>query len=128
MRKPLPISEHPPEDERALPLATFPVVRVPFPFRDQRAERRRPAILISAPAFQKGSAHLLLAMVTTARHFSWPLDWPIQDLPPAGLRRPCLIRLKLFTLDERLILGQLVHLGEEDRLGVQNNLRTLIVL
>lgn len=128
MRKPLPISENPPAVERSQPLATFSVVRVPFPFSDQHAKRRRPAVLISAPSFQKGSAHLLLAMVTTARHSSWPLDWCIQNLPPTGLRRPCLIRLKLFTLDERLILGLLGHLAEEDRLGLQNNLRTLIVL
>ncbi|MFM7464001.1 MAG: type II toxin-antitoxin system PemK/MazF family toxin [Cyanobium sp.] len=47
-------------------------------------QRRRPALVISSPSFQRGSAHVLLAMITTAKRSSWPLDWPIQDpSPPA---------------------------------------------
>lgn len=127
MKKPLPISDDPSDVERPLPPATFSVVRVPFPFSDQRAQRRLPAVLISAPAVQKDSAHLLQAMVTTARHSCWPLDWLIQDLPPTGLRSPGIIRLKLFTLDERLILGRLGHLAQEDCCVLQDSIRTLIV-
>ena len=69
---------------------------------------------------------MLLAMITTARSSSWPLDWPIQDLAPSGLREPCCVRLKLFTLDERLILGQLGQLAAIDRCVVRANLRQLI--
>jgi mRNA interferase MazF len=102
------------------------VVRVPFPFTDRAVQRRRPALVLSDPEFQRGSAHVLLAMITTARSSSWPLDWPIQDLAPSGLREPCRVRLKLFTLDERLILGQLGLLAAIDRSGVQANLGQLI--
>ena len=114
MSRPLPIYE------------PFAVVRVPFPFTDRAVQRRRPALVISAPLFQQGSAHVLLAMITTARRSNWPLDWPIQDLAPTGLRQACCVRLKLFTLDERLILGQLGQLTVNDRIGVQENLRGLI--
>ena len=114
MNRPLPICER------------FVVVRVPFPFTDRAVQRRRPALVISHPSFQRGSAHLLLAMITTARNSSWPLDWLIQDLGPAGLKQPCCVRLKLFTLDERLILGQLGQLAAIDLRGVQANLRQLI--
>jgi hypothetical protein len=41
------------------------------------------------------------------------------------LREACCVRLKLFTLDERLILGELGHLAAIDRCGVQANLRQL---
>jgi mRNA interferase MazF len=107
-------------------LDPFAVVRVPFPFTDRSVQRRRPALVISGSSFQQGSAHVLLAMITTARRSSWPLDWPLQDLAPTGLREACCVRLKLFTLDERLILGELGHLAAIDRCGVQANLRQLI--
>jgi proteic killer suppression protein len=35
-------------------------------------------------------------MVTSARQSAWPLDWPIENLASAGLRQPCLVRLKLY--------------------------------
>jgi mRNA interferase MazF len=124
MSRPLPISESATPGGTAV-FETFAVVRVPFPFTDRAAQRRRPAVVISGPDFQRGSAHVLLAMITTARRSSWPLDWPLQDLAPTGLREACCVRLKLFTLDERLILGELGHLAAIDRCGVQANLRQL---
>ncbi len=104
----------------------FAVVRVPFPFTDRAVHRRRPAVVLSDPAFQRGSSHLLLAMITTASRSCWPLDWPIQDLAAAGLNQACCVRFKLFSLDERLVLGQLGQLAAVDRRGVRTNLQRLI--
>ena len=53
-----------------------------------------------------------------ARQSSWPLDWPIEDLQAADLPQPCVVRLKLFTLDERLVLGPLGALADGDRAAV----------
>ncbi|MCX5954574.1 MAG: type II toxin-antitoxin system PemK/MazF family toxin [Cyanobacteria bacterium] len=114
MSRPLPIFE------------PFAVVRVPFPFTDRAVQRRRPALVISEPSFQLGSAHVLLAMITSAKRSSWPLDWPLQDLGSAGLNVACCVRLKLFTLDERLILGSLGKLTAIDRNGVWANLHQLL--
>ena len=66
----------------------FAVVRVPFPFTDRQAQKRRPALVLSQPRFQQACGHLLLAMITSARQSSWPLDWPIEDLQTAGLPQP----------------------------------------
>jgi mRNA interferase MazF len=114
MSRPLPIFE------------AFSVLRVPFPFTDRAVQRRRPAVMISGPNVQRGSSHVLLAMITTAMRSSWPLDWPIQDLASSGLRVPCCVRFKLFSLDERLILGQLGRLAAGDRSGVRANLQRLL--
>jgi mRNA interferase MazF len=85
----------------------FAVVRVPFPFTDRAEQKRRPALVLSQPGFQQTCVLLLLAMITSARQSSWPLDCPIEDLQAAGLPQPCVVRLKLFALDERLVLGSL---------------------
>jgi mRNA interferase MazF len=104
----------------------FAVVRVPFPFTDRAVQRRRPAVVLSDAAFQRGSAHVLLAMITTAKRSCWPLDWPIQDLAAAGLKQACCVRFKLFSLDERLLLGQLGQLATSDCIGVRASLQRLL--
>lgn len=80
------------------------VVVVPFPFTDRAAARRRPALVVSRSA-PLGSVvgHSVLAMITSAAHRRWPLDVPVSDLGAAGLPAPSVVRMKLFTLDDRLI-------------------------
>jgi mRNA interferase MazF len=104
----------------------FAVVRVPFPFTDRQAQKRRPALVLSLPDFQQACGHVLLAMITSARQSAWPLDWPIEDLLAAGLPQPCVVRLKLFTLDERLVLGRLGALAPADRTAVATQLANLL--
>jgi mRNA interferase MazF len=104
----------------------FAVVRLPFPFTDRQAQKRRPALVISQPVFQQSCGHLLLAMITSARQSAWPLDWPIEDLQAAGLPQACVVRLKLFTLDERLVLGRLGVLAAADRTAVAAQLAKLL--
>lgn len=104
----------------------FAVVRVPFPFTDRQAQKRRPALVLSQSVFQQACGHLLLAMITSARQSAWPLDWPIEDLQAAGLPQPCVVRLKLFTLDERLVLGRLGALAAADRSAVAAQLSKLL--
>jgi hypothetical protein len=59
---------------------TFDVVVVPFPFTDKTTTKRRPALVLSeAKPFNKGTAHSVLAMITSASHSDWPLDIDIED-------------------------------------------------
>ncbi len=80
------------------------VVVVPFPFTDRAVARRRPALVISRPApLGPVVGHSVLAMITSAGHRRWPLDVPLSDLRSAGLPAPSVVRMKLFTLDDRLV-------------------------
>ena len=106
----------------------FALVRVPFPFTERQVIKRRPALVLSKPAFQEQSGHLLLAMVTSARNSQWPTDWQIQDLQAAGLHQPCVVRFKVFTPDQRLLIGSLGALSEADRQGVQSRLLEVVAL
>ena len=98
-----------------LALETFDVVVVPFPFTDRAATKRRPALVVSSPAFGQHSGHSVLAMITSAEQSSWPGDMPIADTESAGLHTDCLVRLKLFTLDHRLIIRKSGSLAAVDR-------------
>lgn len=120
MTKPSPISEP------WRTLQPFDLVRVPFPFSDRAASKVRPALVLSRPAFHGRSGHLLLAVVTSSAQAPWPLDWAIRDLQGAGLPRSSLVRMKLFTLDGRLLREPLGRLGEPDRRGVGRHLKELL--
>jgi mRNA interferase MazF len=103
-----------------LALESFDVVVVPFPFTDRLATKRRPAVVVSAAGFNVQSGNAVLAMVTSAGQSRWPGDLPIQKLAAAGLSSPCLVRLKLFTLDLRLILRKSGRLAAQDATAMQN--------
>ena len=103
------------------------VVVVPFPFTDRARDRRRPAIVVSQrKALAERVGHSVLAMVTSARNPSWPLDVPLGDQSGAGLEAPSVVRMKLFTLDHRFILRTIGHLGEDDRKAVAASLVALL--
>jgi mRNA interferase MazF len=91
----------------------FDTVVVPFPFSEKAGSKRRPAVVLSN-RHVNDSGKTILAMITTKGHKPWPGDHRINDLQSAGLPLPCIVRLKLFTIDNRLILRQLGHLGEND--------------
>ena len=98
-----------------LMLAPFDVVVVPFPFTDRGATKRRPALVLSSSAFNQKAQHSVLAMITSAGQSSWPGDYFIEDLGAAGLPGQCVIRLKLFTLDHRLVIRKAGAFGATDQ-------------
>lgn len=107
----------------------FAVVRVPFPFTDREATKNRPALVLSdRSAFNAPAGHSVMAMITSAANPPWPLDCAITDLQSAGLPAPSKVRFKLFTLDHRLVRGQLGHLSPADEARVLEGLVALLGL
>ena len=107
----------------------FDVVVVPFPFTDRAASKRRPALVLSrAGGFNEATGHSVLAMITSANNDPWALDAPVVGLDAAGLPSPSVVRMKLFTLDHRLILRKTGQLSQEDRITVVESLNRLLAL
>src|ERR1700722_1978483 len=100
----------------------YSVLVVPFPFTDKDYAKKRPAVVISREEYQKHTHHCVLAMITSAKQSQWKVDITIQDLEVTGLPGLSIIRPKLFTLDERLILGTLGELSTRDKEAVKNTL------
>lgn len=106
----------------------FDVLVVPFPFSDSAAQKRRPALVLSASEFQNRIGHLLLAMITSRENRGWPLDVDVTGLVEAGLPHASVVRMKLFTLDERFVLRRAGRLVKVDSAAVQRNLKLLLPL
>lgn len=103
----------------------FDVVVVPFPFTDKKASKRRPAVILSAAVGPSDMPHYVMAMITSAGNAPWPLDHRVHDLRSAGLPAPSVIRLKCFTLDQRLILRRSGSLSGKDRTAFSANIRQI---
>jgi len=101
------------------------VVVVPFPFSERPGEKRRPAVVLSRRKFNR-EGHTAFLMITTKVDPPWPGDRPIADCAIAGLPVPCTTRLKLFTLDNRLILKKLGKLGAKDQTELRRGFHDLI--
>jgi mRNA interferase MazF len=101
------------------------VVVVPFPFSNRSEAKRRPALVLSDRTFNI-QGHTILAMVTTSGHYPWTGDVNLADYKAAGLSTPCLVRLKLFTLDNRLISKRIGLLSANDRKQVIRQLQTYL--
>lgn len=102
------------------------VVVVPFPFVDAPHAKPRPALVVSNRLFNEAHGQCLLAMITTAAQSRWASDHGIEDLVRAGLRRPCVVRLKLFTLESRIIDRDIGILGKADVTAVSKRMRDML--
>lgn len=106
----------------------FDVVVVPFPFTDRQTQKRRPALVLSkSEKFNMTCGHYVLAMITSQKNPDWPFDISIFDVKKAGLTAASKVRMKLFTLDARLILKKIGTLSNKDRKTVSKALRDLLV-
>jgi mRNA interferase MazF len=86
--------------------------------------KRRPALVVSNPDFERSTGLVWIAMITTADHDRRFGDIPIADQALAGLPAPSVVRAsKLTTLAVGKIRRRLGALGESDRVGARIALR-----
>ncbi|MFZ5616099.1 MAG: type II toxin-antitoxin system PemK/MazF family toxin [Pseudomonadota bacterium] len=118
MKKPTATSDAP---------SAFDVVVVPFPYSDRLAEKRRPALVLSASSMAADYGLVWLAMITSASNPRWDCDVEIGNLDAAGLPAPSLVRpVKIATVDAGRIVRRIGRLGGADAGTVKMKLRTLI--
>ena len=88
------------------------------------AAKRRPALVVSNPEFEKATGMVWVAMITTPDHERRFGDIPIGDQKAAGLPTASVVRAsKLATLAVGKIKRRLGALGEADRAGARVALR-----
>ena len=77
---------------------------VPFPYSDQLAEKRRPALVVSGNKFNARSGYLWVMMITSKVENS-PPDIVMLDHSKAGLSKPSVVRAaKLATIESGRVI------------------------
>lgn len=108
-------------------MAPFDVVVVPFPYADKLAEKRRPAVVVSAKLVSERYRLVWLAMITSAANPRWDCDVEISDLAASGLPAPSRIRpVKLATADVARVLRRIGRLSAADAKALKKALAGLL--
>ena len=88
------------------------IVLVPFPFTDQSATKRRPAVIISTSRYHAERPDLIIMAVTSqARPAGAIGEVQVKDWKGAGLIKPSVIT----TIERTLVIRRLGQLKKDDQ-------------
>jgi mRNA interferase MazF len=91
------------------------VVLVPFPFTNQTASKKRPAVVVSNSAYNAARPDVVIMAITTKfRPNGFGEIW-IDQWQAAGLLRPSVVKPLFATIVQTLILRQLGTLSGDDQ-------------
>lgn len=102
------------------------VLLVPFPFSDQSANKKRPAIVISSRAYHQTHLDLILMAVTSQISTSRFGDLIIQDWQSAGLLKASVIKPVITTIEQKLVIRKLGTLQPSDQQDLHQLLQTIL--
>jgi len=91
------------------------VVLVPFPFTDQSALKKRPAVVISSTSYHQHRPDIIIMAITSQlQPFSRSNEMAIHDWEQAGLLKPSVVKPVMTTLAKQLVYKKLGHLQTVD--------------
>ena len=91
------------------------VIVVPFPFTDQSAIKKRPAVVVSSEANHRERPDIILMAITSqVRPAPTVGEVAIVHWQAAGLLKPSVIKPLVTTIEARLVLRQLGQLHPDD--------------
>lgn len=100
------------------------VVLVPFPFTDQTAAKKRPAVVVSSDAYHRERLDVIVVAVTSRLATDLKTgDVTVGLWHEAGLLKPSLIKPVFATIEKGLILRTLGTLTSDDQHRVRTALR-----
>ena len=92
------------------------IVLVPFPFTDQSATKRRPAVVISSSAYHRVRPDLIIMAITSQPSTAGALgEVVIGNWREAGLLKPSVLKPVLTTIDTALLVKKLGRLNGLDQ-------------
>jgi len=92
------------------------VVLVPFPFTDQSAAKKRPAVVISSEAYHQQRPDLIIMAITSQmKPVQTVGEMMVLDWQGAGLLKPSAVKPVITTIERGLVLNKLGQLMQDDR-------------
>jgi mRNA interferase MazF len=104
------------------------VVLVPFPFTDQTAVKKRPAVVVSSAAYHRHRVDVVVMAVTSRTSAAGAAlgEVIVVEWERTGLLRPSIVKPVLATLERRLILRKLGELKQRNRDAVRGALQQIL--
>lgn len=103
------------------------VILVPFPFTNQSASKRRPAVVISSLAYNMARPDVIVMAITSQLHPIVALGevW-VSQWTAAGLLKPSAIKPVIATLEQNLVLRRLGPLDPSDQSALRRAMAQII--
>jgi len=103
------------------------IVLVPFPFTDQSATKKRPAVIISSNAYNSERPDLIIMAVTSQIKPTAIIgEVIVQDWQGAGLLKPSAIKPVITTIEKPLVIKTMGRLKDNDRIALQESLKVIL--
>jgi mRNA interferase MazF len=103
------------------------IVLVPFPFTDQSATKRRPAVVVSTERYHRERPDLIIMAVTSQARPAGALgDVQLKDWQAAGLIKPSVVKPVITTIEQLLVIRRLGALKETDQTALKRALAAII--
>lgn len=103
-----------------MPFEFGSVILVPFPFTNQTASKKRPAVVVSTLAYNTAKPDVVVMAVTSQlRPNPGPGEVWVSQWQAAGLLKPSAIKPVFATLEQALVLRQLGMLGATDQAALR---------
>jgi len=103
------------------------VVLVPFPFTNQRTTKKRPAVVVSSPAYYAARPDLIVVAITSQSRPTEPAgEAAVRHWRPAGLLKASVFKPLVATIEQSLVLRVLGRLDPADRATLRTILHRII--
>ena len=96
------------------------VIVVPFPFTDQTATKKRPAVVVSSEAYHRDRPDIILMAITSqVRPVPTVGEVAVVNWQAAGLLKPSVMKPVLATVENRLVIRTLGRLDAHDEAALR---------
>lgn len=103
------------------------ITLIPFPFTDQSASKKRPAVVISNQAYHQTRPDLIVMAVTSQIKPAQTIgEVTVQDWRGAGLLKPSVIKPVIATIEPSLILKKLGQLKIQDQEALKKAILSIV--
>ena len=103
------------------------IVLVPFPFTDQSAAKKRPAVVISSEAYHQQRPDLIIMAITSQVKPAQTVgEMIVQNWQSAGLLKPSAIKPVITTIERGLVINKLGQLMENDSAVLKRNISSVL--
>jgi mRNA interferase MazF len=103
------------------------VVLIPFPFTNQAAAKKRPAVIVSGATYNRSKPDVVIMAITSQLRPNPALGevW-ISQWQAAGLIKPSSIKPVFATLEQTLIMRKLGTISGSDQAALRKAITTLL--
>jgi len=103
------------------------IILVPFPFTDQSATKKRPAVVISSKPYNEQRPDLIIMAVTSQIKLASVIgEVIIQNWQAAGLLKPSAIKPVMTTIEKPLVIKTMGQLKENDQKALQESIKEIL--